>query len=527
MAAHLIKKQEFNIYIKRGINELSIQESISRINQNRLIPVMEGVLNHYGFNGSYIRLNKLELDLGILPLQNLEDVFKIEFEETLINKLKQTITELPSSQKTIDNVLTIGQKVRSISLSQRNRDILIFFLTTGYLPWWIRSGEHDLNSLFLKVLEADAKPLIEAIAGSWDDRLRERLFNQFNAEVHFFLAEKINGIVFGTNNSIRLLSAYPLPLVVRSIIESYMELPVNSASNKSFCYVFVDKLLGYQSATVRFNMEHVLYFLEIQSVKKSIIDKVTKSILSSDKKDDLHRKEILVHNKGRLHEGVSVIREVDENQSIDKLIYCSKGKKNLGRDLRKPNNITELVPDDDKTNEKVLNKKEIDITDGIAVSNAGLVLLCPLLKQLFDQQQMLNENKFISKAIQERAVLLTQYLVKGMNDFPEYELVLNKLICGWPLEGSLKNSLALKKRDRAMCDTFLKDTITQWKGIGKVSVPGFRQSFLQREGMITQNESGMQLCVEKKSYDILLKNIPWSYHIIMLKWMNKPLFVTW
>ena len=73
----------------------------------------------------------------------------------------------------------------------------------------------------------------------------------------------------------------------------------------------------------------------------------------------------------------------------------------------------------------------------------------------------------------------------------------------------------------------IETVIDSWTALKKVSNEGFRQSFLQREGRLANDEAGWQLHVTSKAYDILIERLPWSYSIIKFPWMIKPLFTQW
>jgi hypothetical protein len=63
--------------------------------------------------------------------------------------------------------------------------------------------------------------------------------------------------------------------------------------------------------------------------------------------------------------------------------------------------------------------------------------------------------------------------------------------------------------------------------VKSTSLEGFRSSFLQRKGLLFEEESQWKLQVEKKGYDLLLDSIPWSFKMIKFSWMNKMMDVEW
>ena len=66
------------------------------------------------------------------------------------------------------------------------------------------------------------------------------------------------------------------------------------------------------------------------------------------------------------------------------------------------------------------------------INNAGLVLLHPFFVHLFSKLQLIEKNKFKSSKEQQKAIQLVSYLHSGISEFPEYDLVLPKLICNYP-----------------------------------------------------------------------------------------------
>lgn len=69
--------------------------------------------------------------------------------------------------------------------------------------------------------------------------------------------------------------------------------------------------------------------------------------------------------------------------------------------------------------------------------------------------------------------------------------------------------------------------ISYWPAIGNTSVNGFRGNWLVRDGLLTELEDKWELTVEKRAYDVLIHQSPFSFSIIKLPWMEKPLHVTW
>ena len=73
----------------------------------------------------------------------------------------------------------------------------------------------------------------------------------------------------------------------------------------------------------------------------------------------------------------------------------------------------------------------------------------------------------------------------------------------------------------------LKGVLQNWNRLSNTSIEAMRETFLMREGMLDEIEKNFQLKVEKKTLDILLESMPWSFGMIKLPWMNKRLLVEW
>ncbi|HLW06473.1 MAG TPA: contractile injection system tape measure protein, partial [Marinilabiliaceae bacterium] len=64
------------------------------------------------------------------------------------------------------------------------------------------------------------------------------------------------------------------------------------------------------------------------------------------------------------------------------------------------------------------------------INNAGLVVLHPFLPAFFENLQLRENNQWTSEEAQHQAVWISQFLAKSMDELYEFDLVLNKLLCG-------------------------------------------------------------------------------------------------
>jgi hypothetical protein len=177
--------------------------------------------------------------------------------------------------------------------------------------------------------------------------------------------------------------------------------------------------------------------------------------------------------------------------------------------------------------EKQKMEGSIDDERGIFIRNAGLVLIWPFLPQLFERAGLVKGISFVSESAAYRAVHLLQYMVDHQEQTPEYNLVLNKLLCNISKAKPVDKDVILTEEEKNSADQLLGAVIKHWSVLGETSVVGLQETFLQRGGQLFFFDTKSELRVERKAFDKLLSKLPWGISPIKLPWMNKPLYVEW
>jgi hypothetical protein len=172
-------------------------------------------------------------------------------------------------------------------------------------------------------------------------------------------------------------------------------------------------------------------------------------------------------------------------------------------------------------------RKELAAGEAIYVENAGLVLAAVYVPRLFAMLNLTDGDKFKNADAAERGVHLLQYLATGLSASPEYELALNKLLCGVVLDTPVASAIEITADERVAIDGLLEAMIQHWKALGKTSVAGLRESFLQREGRLSHDDNGWRLRVQPRAFDMLLDRVPWGYATTKLAWMEEVIHVEW
>lgn len=163
------------------------------------------------------------------------------------------------------------------------------------------------------------------------------------------------------------------------------------------------------------------------------------------------------------------------------------------------------------------------------VANAGLVLTGPFLPRLFDRLGIRHagDRAIDGHEAASCAVHALQYLVDGRTDAPEPALVLNKLLCGLDPSAPVAPRIELSPEQARICDELLRALIANWTVIANSSVAALRETFLQREGRLERRDGAWTLIVQRKTLDVLVDQVPWSFATVFHGWMKNPIRVTW
>ncbi|OKB66607.1 hypothetical protein BHU62_12120 [Serratia marcescens] len=161
------------------------------------------------------------------------------------------------------------------------------------------------------------------------------------------------------------------------------------------------------------------------------------------------------------------------------------------------------------------------------ISNAGLLLLWPLLPQLFSQLGLWEEERFVNEAARWQAVYGLDRLVWGEVSPTEGRLTLNQVLCGVSCSTAVPPPAPLSLVQQQQIDDWLTAIGQQLPGWQKLSLTDIRQLFLQRAGEINMEEMFPQISVRPEPYDFLLRDWPWPMTLASFPWTEQPLTIVW
>jgi len=167
-------------------------------------------------------------------------------------------------------------------------------------------------------------------------------------------------------------------------------------------------------------------------------------------------------------------------------------------------------------------------SQSVYIINAGIIILHPFLPELFTQLGFIKEKKWVNMENQHKAAAVLEYLATSDDhEFPEFDLPLNKILCGIELDDVIIPQKKLSDKIKSESENLLNQVIKHWSVLKNTSTAALRETFLMRNGKLSKVDNGWLLQVEQKSVDILLSHLPWGIGLIKLPWMNEMLYVEW
>ncbi|MBD2811140.1 hypothetical protein ID853_09660 [Xenorhabdus sp. Vera] len=162
----------------------------------------------------------------------------------------------------------------------------------------------------------------------------------------------------------------------------------------------------------------------------------------------------------------------------------------------------------------------------LPISNAGCIILWPLLPTFFRSFDLLDKNRFISLEAQREAVCLLDWLIWAEEEIPAWRLALNKVICGLPIND---NALwrSPEPEQRAAINQWLEKTLIQLPAWKKMGASDVRHLFLQRSGELSELNGVTNIHIQPEVYDALINEWPWPMNIASFSWLKNPITITW
>jgi len=159
------------------------------------------------------------------------------------------------------------------------------------------------------------------------------------------------------------------------------------------------------------------------------------------------------------------------------------------------------------------------------INNAGLMMLHPYFEQLFENCDLLNDDKTIKNP--DMAIHLLHYVATKKEQQFESNMLFEKILCGVHTSTAIRRNIVLSKEHKDNAEQLLEVVLEHWGVLKNASPDLVRNEFIQRMGIINFKEENGKIKVERKVQDILLEKLPWGIGICRLPWLDYLLFTDW
>ncbi|MBT2561603.1 hypothetical protein J7E50_12235 [Pedobacter sp. ISL-68] len=495
MNKHLIQSQKMLLTVDNQQDWEKVQAEIGHFCKTRLPEIFNTIFDEFALNNT-IRIDKLDIDLGNLSLnkliQSVEEQIVIQiydyFKSHNFNKIN-TATVL---DKELDLFLE-NLKFHPEALLKHNSGLsgnsgtvandyesLAFYCQTGLKPWWIPSEiAFKPAEILLRLFNIDRNLFYQFIVAlKHNSTSYNRLIQLINKQLFFYHYHHFKTDI--------ILLKYLEPNIKHDLFNVILEYWLEGLKqdeqiqNMDDFGLWLFSLVQYKP-----------------SLKAALVDCIEFSIVA-----------------------VKLKKEKLVLQRFNKLLAAITKSKALPK--------PELIIEEEVSKRSMIKQNKVLDNASILIENAGLIILYPYFKNLFNVLQLLNANQFIDELYRHKAIVYLHYLVYNEMPKDESSLIFNKILCGADPEVVIKlNEITFTEEELKQSAELKATAIKHWTKLGSTSIEGLTQTFLIRNGSLIFKDGNYNLHVERKGLDVLLDTLPWSLSIIRLPWNNYLINLNW
>lgn len=460
---------------------IRLQRELATLCLERVMPAIERVLDGFAQPHTVLRIDRLELDAGVLLLGELEQALPRVVERALAQELaivagRHAPAEAFGAHPVEGTAGVRDGAVRQLSVQQAMEEALAFFLANGTLPSTCHLAPGE--SLHAAVLAAwhDADTAGDTASGTvgplWralqDARARQRLVLQFPPE---------------------------------------------------FLQTLLSRLAPAQAEAARQAAQ------QLRRVRPQDDD-------AGETGQRLWHTAFAHAAAGRAFDAAGLLAEAGQQGADpahrlagDETLFYAENAAHGSQPGK-----TAAHPVQDPVTRPELPQVEVTTADhpeadaGIYIGNAGLLLLHPFLERFLEIAGVARDGALLHP---KQAPRLLHYLGSGEAFAPEHELPLPKILCNVPLMQPVAAAGMLDAMQIEEAEAMLAAVILHWEALRNCSPAALRETFLRRPGKLSRRDGDWLLQVEAQAFDILLNQLPWSISMIRLPWMDSMLWVEW
>jgi len=471
-STHIIGKQHFRFRYKGKADALAIRNQLSTMCNDELPVRLNKLFDDYDQADQVLRIDKLDVKVVLTDTDNLKEALVKAILSQVEIALKSKLQEPGTS---------------SLSFDKSFMKALDFYLVRGFLPWWVSTKTSQAFLLELEThwsLEFIEKMLVFLRPALASEAARSRFLALINKSQWKILVEQATRIHPSAwedwLDELQILGTCLLPLSKAADLERFS------------CITILEWIVVKEAPLPDFVTFQGLFFQKL--AQKGIIPNLE-----------------IINGQDPAFLSPMLRKAFQEWKGLLKILAA------VPEANQKPE-----APINNKVSEK---KSDLSPdSPGILIHNSGMVILAPFLPEFFRRLKLIENNAITDLS---KAMAMLRQLSWGKSECLEFELVLEKTLCGIDLSETVESLVPLNDTEIAACEELLQAVIENWSVLKNTSPDGLRMNFLQREGKLEMLEQQKTLIIQKEAHDILLDYLPWNINMIKLPWMDQLLNVKW
>lgn len=488
---HIIQKVFIEITVNNKEKALSLKDDVNSFLSIDVFPQIEKYINalEYKLAGQTLQIPTLELNVDVKS-----SALNTELKDKIAQVFKEELSEITKPIEDQNQFQNQNQEAKDTPLSylmnsqEKLFQTFIHFLEKGSMPWW-NSGSNNISILesvvFDQLIAADnfQQKMVSVLS---KEHVRNRIINQFSDE-------------------------------------QIMQLCLAVLKNKEL-EIKIEEETIYQIAKLNHKDKVILWQL--------ILNVISKSLNTSDKNN---LREYLLQQISRIEQSGS--RKIKANHNIGKTIVkifpfikIIDLKENETQENRQKSTIDKsenLNPQTEAVYQNDLEVQEDTSQDeGLYIQNAGLILIHPFIKPLFEDCNLLHpETRELTDP--ELGAHLLHYIATGKTNAPECNMIFEKFLCNIPMHQTINRHIKLSRKHKKQAKNVIESVQHNWSSMKKSSAELLQNEFFQRSGKLVITDYDYTVTIERKTQDILLEKLSWGIGLIKLPWQEKFMYVNW
>lgn len=168
---HRLYRLQLAFSMPEGENAPALQDRFSRLVRTAIQPLLDRLFTEYSEPTVRVGIKQLVLDLGKIPIPDLERILPERLEEVLRAELSQLLH--PEGNK--------YNELQKTPIRPRLMEVLLTFLQHGIFPWWAGTDRYTITELLVKSIEREPIAFRDALFRVGQlERVRKRMAFRFS-----------------------------------------------------------------------------------------------------------------------------------------------------------------------------------------------------------------------------------------------------------------------------------------------------------------------------------------------------------